>query len=76
MHVDIYISFMRAKFQMAALSNKRAVAVPSTTDIGEFWKIFPRNIWELSVVLAQFQIDSRKTSFYIKTIFCADFCPW
>ena len=32
MHVDILMNFMRAKFQMATLSNKRAVVVRTFHD--------------------------------------------
>ena len=38
MHVDILMNFMRAKFQVATLSNKRAVAVRTFHDFDSKWR--------------------------------------
>ena len=40
MPVDILMNFMRAKFQIATKSNKRAVAVRTFHDFDSYWRRF------------------------------------
>ena len=43
--------------------HRLSTTLPSTTEKDNFWDFSSRNIWELSVILAQFQIDAYTSSF-------------